>query len=395
MTALLQPGRAGFAEVASFRDLGVFLVAFGLCLLAALHHLVDDGADERHADDDGDGQDQRGPFKCMTKSLVDNSVRNVLLLYQNWSSHLTQPKQTFGSAATELKLRKLAEYLDRYTTALQFQPSKSSPFRKIYFDAFAGNGGVDIQSTEAPLFPVVESSTFIEGSARRALNLRLPFDEYIFVEKSKARAEELQAIVDREYPQQAKRVKVICGDANDALKKFCSSTNWHGSGRTQARAVVFLDPFGNAVDFDTVRAIAATKAIDLWYLFPAGWGVNRQIRNVDGDVHSTHERSLDRIFGTGEWRLLAKRETGQLSFDQIQRTDYVKIASPKSMTEFMIARMKAVFQGGVLDEWLPLGAKGRHDYSLIFAWANPSDRAKLAAKLAEGVLKSKRRGRSK
>ena len=55
MTALLQARRAGLAEVVSFRDLGVFLALLGLRFLTALHHLVDDGADERHADDD-DGQ---------------------------------------------------------------------------------------------------------------------------------------------------------------------------------------------------------------------------------------------------------------------------------------------------------------------------------------------------
>ena len=81
------------------------------------------------------------------------------------------------------------------------------------------------------------------------------------------------------------------------------------------------------------------------------------------------------------------------SFD-IPTPNFEKIATPRSMTEFMIARMKEVFRGGVLDEWLPLGAKGRHDYSLIFSWANPSPKAKLAATLAAAVLKSKKSGRS-
>jgi hypothetical protein len=41
----------------------------------------------------------------------------------------------------------------------------------------------------------------------------------------------------------------------------------------------------------------------------------------------------------------------------------------------MIARMKQVFRGGVLDEWLPLGSRNIHMYSLLFAWANPSPKA--------------------
>lgn len=308
---------------------------------------------------------------------------------------MSQSRQSFGSSHTDLKLNKLAEYLDRYTTALKNKPSRVSPFRKIYFDAFAGNGGVDIQSSETPLLPVIESGQFIKGSARRALELKIPFDEYIFVEKSKARSTELQDMVDREYSHHSHRVKVLCEDANEALREFCNSTNWYGPVGPQARSVVFLDPFGNNVEWDTIRAVAATRAIDLWYLFPAGLGVNRQIRNVDGDVHSTHEASLTRMYGTDEWKLLAKKETGQMSFEDIERPDYVKVASPKSMTDFMITRMKGIFRGGVLDEWLPLGAKGRHDYSLIFAWANPSVKARLAATLAAGVLKSTKSGRPK
>ena len=60
------------------------------------------------------------------------------------------------------------------------------------------------------------------------------------------------------------------------------------------------------------------------------------------------------------------------------------------MTEFMIECMKPIFGDGVLADWLPLGGKGRHDYSLLFAWANPSPKAKLAAKLAAAVLKRKK-----
>jgi len=56
--------------------------------------------------------------------------------------------------------------------------------------------------------------------------------------------------------------------------------------------------------------------------------------------------------------------------------------------------MKTAFQGGVLDEWLPLGSGNIHMYSLMFAWANPGEKAKLAGKLAQVVLRSSGGGRS-
>lgn len=297
--------------------------------------------------------------------------------------------QQFGSPDTNLKLDKLTEYLDRFTTALQFQPSREKPFRKIYFDAFAGNGGIDIVGESMPLFDVYESTSFIKGSARRALELKVPFDEYIFVEKDKTRARELQAMVASEYSNLASRVRVINGDANKVLQEFCQSHDWYARHSRQSRAVVFLDPFGNNVVWDTIKCVAQTKAIDLWYLFPAGLGVNRQVGN-DGKIHYTHEASIDALFGGADWQELARQPTGQLSFDNIPKPAFEKLSTPKIMTEFMIKRMKPIFGGGVLDDWLPLGGKGRHDYSLLFAWANPSPKAKLAPKLAAAVLRRKK-----
>lgn len=50
-------------------------------------------------------------------------------------------------------------------------------------------------------------------------------------------------------------------------------------------------------------------------------------------------------------------------------------------------RLKLAFGGQVVDEVLPLGRNGLHEFSLMFAWANPGDKARLASKLAKAVLK--------
>jgi hypothetical protein len=64
-------------------------------------------------------------------------------------------------------------------------------------------------------------------------------------------------------------------------------------------------------------------------------------------------------------------------------------------TQFMIKRMKPVFKGGVLDEWLVLGPRGHHSYSLLFAWANPSAGAKKAGTIARAVIRSGEHGGTK
>lgn len=288
------------------------------------------------------------------------------------------PQKRFGGKHTEEKLELVENYLDRYTTALKYQS-----FHLIYFDAFAGTGDISQpQDAEQSLLPMEDYKPFIIGSARRALGLKHPFDEYVFTDKKKANVDALAGLRE-EYPQLQDRIDARHADANAELRDFCAQTDWR-----KCRAVVFLDPFGNDVAWETLKAIAATKAIDLWYLFPAGLGVHRQIGR-DGSVHYTHEASLDRMLGTPAWRE-AFIDTHHVTdlFDVTQKKTS-KIADPRSITEFMIDRMRRIFKGGVLDEWLPLGSKNVHMYSLIFAWANPGEKAKLAAKLARAVLKSR------
>jgi three-Cys-motif partner protein len=291
-------------------------------------------------------------------------------------------KQKFGGVHTEQKLVKLSAYLKSYSTAL-----KNQKFHLIFFDAFAGTGDIQIGSETALLECVDDYSPFIEGSAHRALQFGAAFDEYVFVEKPKTNVKALNDL-KKQYPHIASRISVRQADANEELLKFCSQKDW-----SKCRAVVFLDPYGNQVKWTTIEAIARTQAIDLWYLFPAGLGVHRQIGR-DGEIHITHEASLDNLFGTQEWRRTFIEEQERTDLFGT-RKESAKTATPESITLFMIQRMKQIFKGGVLDEWLPLGSRGRHMYSLLFAWANPSDKAKLAGKLAKAVLRSTQRGRTK
>jgi three-Cys-motif partner protein len=287
--------------------------------------------------------------------------------------------QRFGSAHTKSKLDKLEAYLRAFTTALKHQR-----FELIYFDAFAGTPDIDVGSADVPLLSAQDFRPLIQGSSRRALKFA-NFSKFIFVERKRANVSELVSL-KREHSALSERIEIRHGDANVELQRFCG--NWP----RMRRAVVFLDPFGNQVTWDTLTRIAATRAIDLWYLFPAGLGVHRQI-GKSGAAHADHHAaSLDKLLGTPDWRaaFAETKETADLFGPTRQQR---KTATPESITEFMIARMKRIFAGGVLDEWLPLGSEGRHSYSLIFACANPDPKANtLAMRLARAVLKSDKNG---
>ena len=141
-------------------------------------------------------------------------------------------KQKFGGIWTTEKLNILSSYLSFYLTAL-----KKQTFKKIYIDAFAGTGKI----------VVGEGQEEIEGSVRLALNSENKFDEYIFIEKKKAFAEELQRIVDNEYSELRDRVRIINNDCNVALTEICQNTDWKSS-----RAILFLDPYATEVKWNTL-----------------------------------------------------------------------------------------------------------------------------------------------
>jgi three-Cys-motif partner protein len=283
----------------------------------------------------------------------------------------------FGGGHTLQKLEAIEDYLRAYTKVM-----KKQKFVTVFFDAFAGTGELAARSEPPGLFDVeAEEQGLIEGSARRALRIDPGFDRYVFVERMKGKAAELDSL-RHEFESFASRIDVVHGDANDAVMRFCATTDWR-----KTRAVMFLDPFGNQVSFETLRSIAGCP-IDLWYLFPAGIGVNRQIGN-DGTVVPSAEPSLHRLFGTDDWREQFVRTESQP--DLFGESDVsIKHSSADAATRFMIGRMKTIFGGHVTDRWLPLGRAGAHWYSLIFACGNPNQRAwEIANRIANAILTRK------
>jgi three-Cys-motif partner protein len=257
-------------------------------------------------------------------------------------------QRPFAHRDTQVKLRTVGDYLRFYTTALSKQN-----FKLIYFDAFAGSGEIP-HGEDLPLFDGMRDlDDAIEGSARVALGVSPPFDQYVFVDSKKKHVAALAAL-RKEFPNLADRISVKHGDANDAVREFCRSEM-----AGNRRAVIFLDPFGNSVKWSTIKAIAAVPKIDLWYLFPSGIGVVRQI-SQDSRIQKDAERSLDEMFGTTEWRASFSAPTAQADLLDPDRETMTKIATADDVTRYMIARMKAVFKGVVLDCWLPLGKKGGH-----------------------------------
>ena len=286
-------------------------------------------------------------------------------------------QSTFAGKHTLRKLEAIDKYLRAFQTVM-----KKQRFTTVFFDAFAGTGDLPSVSAPASIFGEdADGPNFIEGSARRALRVVPSFDHYVFVEQMKGKVEELLKL-KTEFSELRSRISVIQADANSAVIDFCTRTNW-----TTTRSVLFLDPFGNQVSFSTLQAVARCN-IDLWYLFPAGIGVNRQI-SADGAVVASAEQSLDRLYGTADWRnVLIRQRSIPTLFGDVAISE--KETTADAATLLMIERMKPIFRGHVLNQWLPLGRGSGHWYSLIFACGNPNQRAwEIGSRIAEAVMKRK------
>lgn len=212
------------------------------------------------------------------------------------------PPQAFGGPWTEKKLKVLEGYLKAYLTALKDQ---SWVRQRVYIDAFAGTGSRRVETGGSPkpdslgqelLIPeLAEPATtaFLDGSAKKALELDPPFDRYIFIEKAKQKVEKLHTLVEASGKR---NVEICARDANTELRQIAAS--WH----PKDLGVVFLDPFGMTLEWETVEALARTKALDVWLLFPLGQAVSRMLVKPDRTMPEGWEHRLTVFFGTEDWK---------------------------------------------------------------------------------------------
>ena len=286
--------------------------------------------------------------------------------------------QQFGGGWTQEKLTRVSSYLSAYSSAL-----KKMPFTLIYIDAFAGTGYRNIKIEEKGLgltdLAGEDAKAFHDGSAKIALLTNPRFGEYYFIEQDSAKCMELEKLKE-EFPDKAKDIHIVNDDANVALKHICASM----MKRKNLRAVLFLDPFGMNVSWDTIEAIARTEAIDMWYLFPLGVGVNRLLTK-DGNIPESWQKKLDAIFGDTDWReSFYKKEVTAGLFEDIEVTR--KTGDLKQISDYFVKRLESIFPG-VIKKPLPLyNSKNNPLYLLCFACGNKNG-TPIALKIAGHILK--------
>lgn len=287
----------------------------------------------------------------------------------------------FGGDWTTRKLDVLAGYLASYTTALKY-----APFEKWYIDAFAGTGYRDIRGrveageTLRGLLPALEEpepQELLDGSVRRALGVVPRFDRYVFIERNPVRCAQLEKRRAESHGL-ADAIEIRNGDANVEIRELCAES-WRSR-----RAVIFLDPYGMQVEWTTIEAIAATRAIDLWLLFPLGIGVNRLLTR-SGEIPDPWRRRLDLLLGTGDWydEFYRTETTPTLFGDSEERVVKARI---ETIGRYFNRRLESVFSGVVASPGVLRNSRGNPLYLLCFAVGNSRGSA-IALRIARHLLR--------
>lgn len=291
-------------------------------------------------------------------------------------------EQKFGNVWSQKKLNCVADYLQGWC-AMMAVNAKNYGWKTRYIDAFSGTGSFEMKSKNLGNSWFSESENedekreIQEGSARIAINHVPKFDRIDLIELDPLKADELRRIAGDELDS---RVFVHQADVNEKLAELCRSIN------NDERAVLFLDPFGCQVWWETLLDVAATKKIDVWYLFSI-MGVNRKLPKTPEDIPEHERKILNKCLGNTEWESdFYQQTTAEDLFGEVPVT--TRNARPTKIEEYFHKKLAQIFPFVAPDCLRLKSSRNGHIFSLYFAISNPSEAAKKRAKsLVTPILK--------
>lgn len=283
----------------------------------------------------------------------------------NIISKVSPKDQHFGGSWTEEKIEMVQKYLSAYTVAL-----KNQSFQLVYIDAFAGTGHYYIKDENEDLIQM-------DGSAKVALELERPFHSYYFIDKDNSKLGELEKLACC-YDHLQGDVHFRSGDANTVICELCGSIDWSSN-----RAVMFLDPFGLQVDWNTIQTIARTKCVDLWFLFPI-FAINRMLKK-NGNISDEWTAKLNNVLGSNDWYDHFYKKSRQRTLFGDAR--FNKCANFDKITAYIVERLGEEFAAVHKKPRIFTTSTNSPLFALCFAIGSENERAiKLALKIAGNIL---------
>lgn len=297
-----------------------------------------------------------------------------------------KPKHEFGGTWTEVKLAAISAYSRFFTQAI------GSKFDLWYVDPFAGTGDRIETELAGGLLdgtPITEIERRYPGSASRALTLSPPFNHYRFGDTKRDHVLALQDLC-AQFPQ--KDALVISEDANSFVQREFRSELWKNDDFSTGspRALVFLDPYGLEVRWETLRSLAECQKADVWFLANLG-GAVRQVCHDHSKLDASKRKALGEYFGTSDWEdEFYEVQKGTNMFGELFENMNRK-GTKHDVALFHRRRLETLFQGYVSNP-LPLAVGNMEDYFLLYCMSNnpyPKARA-LIKKGADWVISAYR-----
>jgi three-Cys-motif partner protein len=136
------------------------------------------------------------------------------------------------------------------------------------------------------------------------------------------------------------------------------------------------------VEWKTIEAIAGTKAIDMWLLFPLGIGVNRLLTK-SGEVPESWRKRLNLLLGNETWYDEFYRvERERTLFGE---ADQVVKATTETIGRYFNERLKSVFPAVAGEPRVLRNSANCPLYLLCFAAGNENG-APIALRIANHLL---------
>lgn len=181
----------------------------------------------------------------------------------------------------EDKYQHVLNYAQMFVTA-----TKKQWDCRVYVDLFSGSGRSKL----------VETGVIVPASPVLALELKEPFEKYVFCDLAREKLDALRTRVERDYSGQ-RDCSFLNRDVNGAVEEVMAAIP---TGRQGFRVLsfCFADPCKlKNLHFATIQRLAA-KYTDFLVLIPSGMDANRnRVHYEQPDNHT-----LDDFLGTTAWR---------------------------------------------------------------------------------------------
>jgi three-Cys-motif partner protein len=292
---------------------------------------------------------------------------------------------SWGGPWTEKKLIAFQNYVIAYLTIM----NKNPYWETIYFDGFAGSG--ERGEIENPLYLKLEldevEEKVYQGAVERLAKLIAPhrFNYYYFIEKDNSAAQALKTRTEGLHGNQpGKRIYRI-GDCNEQLQLLANTlkkTKTPSSTAKKYAALIFLDPFGMQIRWQSIADLANTRS-DIWILLPTAVIVNRLL-DKKGELKSA--KLLEHFFGIGEEEIRKHFyvPTGQHALFDNSNTHYAKVSDPiTKIAELYIKNLGSIWKHVSKRPLRLNNTKGAPLFHFVFASNNPN-----AMKIADDIIKN-------